>query len=87
MTHHNSGIPPARIDFGCGYWTPLLYTPSVLPACGLGHVTLALGNLSSGHLARVDVTDLAWLRCLASAAWTGIAEGVVEAGMSLAATP
>lgn len=82
-----SGHPAARVDFGCGYYTPLSYNPAVLPADGPGHVTLVLGNLSSGHEVRVDVTDLAWLRALGSAVLTAEAEGVIEAGMILEAAP
>lgn len=82
-----AGIPPAsraRIDFGCGYYTPLLYLPAVLPVRHLGRVPLVLGNLSSGREVRLDVTSLDWLACLESAARAAIGEGIIEAGMPLA---
>ena len=82
MKHPSS---PARVDFGCGYYTGLYRTPVVLPADGPGHVTLILGELHSGHPVRIDVTDLAWFAALESAVQVAIGEGIIEAGMPLAA--
>ena len=82
--------PPARIDFGCGYYTGLYRKPVALPVAiddPPGQVTLILGELHSGHPARITVTDLAWLDQLESAIQAARAEGVVEAGMRLAVQP
>jgi hypothetical protein len=77
---------PARIDFGCGYYTGLHRTPRVLPAAEPGHVTLILGQLCSGHPVLIDITELEWLDQLESAVQAARAEGVVEAGMTLPAS-
>ena len=77
--------PAARVDGTGGYSCGLYRTPRALPVTAPGKVTLVLGELPSGRPLLVEVTDLAWLEALESAIQVAIGEGVIEAGMPLAA--
>lgn len=79
--------PAARVTLGSGHSCGLHRTPRAMPVTAPGSVTLVLGELPSGSPLLVEVTDLAWLTGLESAVQVAIGEGVVEAGMPLAARP
>ena len=77
----------ARVDLGAGYACSLHRKPMAMPVTGPGMVTLALGELPSGRLLTITVTDLAYLDLLESAIQAARAEGVIEAGMTLGVAP
>lgn len=82
---HDSSVPPARLETGRREGGDLYGTPRVGQVPVPGTAAVILGYTIDGQAVILATTRLEWLIALETAAREAAAQGIVEAGMTLAA--